>query len=31
MILMNPAPASASDVAVFRKAYVQTLGTDLDR
>lgn len=31
MILMNPAPASASDVAVFRKAYVQKLGADMDR
>src|SRR5947209_1477012 len=31
MILMNPAPASASDYSVFRKAYVQKLGADLDR
>ena len=31
MILMNPAPASASDLAVFRKAYVRKLGTDMDR
>jgi proline iminopeptidase len=31
LILMNPAPASASDVAVFRKAYVQKLGPDMDR
>jgi proline iminopeptidase len=31
MILMNPAPASASDVAVMRKAYVQKLGADMDR
>jgi proline iminopeptidase len=31
LILMNPAPASASDVAVFRTAYVQKLGADLDR
>jgi proline iminopeptidase len=28
---MNPAPASASDVAVFRKAYSQKLGPDMDR
>lgn len=31
MILMNPAPASASDLAVFRKAYAQKLGADVDR
>jgi proline iminopeptidase len=31
LILMNPAPASASDLAVFRKAYVQQLGADMDR
>ncbi|PWU02525.1 MAG: hypothetical protein C5B51_20510, partial [Terriglobia bacterium] len=31
MILMNPAPASASDRAVFRKAYAQKLGADMDR
>jgi proline iminopeptidase len=31
MILMNPAPASASDVAVFRKAYAEKLGADMDR
>lgn len=31
MILMNPAPASARDVAMFRKAYVQKLGADMDR
>jgi proline iminopeptidase len=31
LILMNPAPASASDVAVFRKAYLQKLGADMDR
>jgi proline iminopeptidase len=31
LILMNPAPASASDVAVFRKAYLQKLGPDMDR
>ena len=31
LILMNPAPASASDLAVFRKAYVEKLGADMDR
>ena len=31
LILMNPAPASASDYAVFRKAYARKLGADLDR
>jgi proline iminopeptidase len=31
MILMNPAPASASDFAVLRKAYLQKLGADMDR
>jgi proline iminopeptidase len=31
MILMNPAPASASDVAVLRKAYAQKLGANMDR
>jgi proline iminopeptidase len=31
LILMNPAPASASDLAVFRKAYLQTLGADMER
>ena len=31
LILMNPAPVSASDVAMFRKAYAQKLGSDLDR
>lgn len=31
LILMNPAPASASDLAVLRKAYVQQLGADMDR
>jgi proline iminopeptidase len=30
LILMNPAPASASDLAVFRKAYAQKLGADMD-
>ena len=31
LILMNPAPASASDFAVLRKAYVKKLGDDMDR
>ena len=31
MILMNPAPASASDLAMFRKVYAQKLGADMDR
>jgi proline iminopeptidase len=31
LILMNPAPASASDLAVFRKAYLDALGADMER
>ena len=31
MILMNPAPVSASDFALMRKAYTRKLGADLDR
>jgi proline iminopeptidase len=31
MILMNPGPASASDFAALRKAYIRKLGADLDR
>jgi proline iminopeptidase len=31
LVLMNPAPASASDVAVMRKAYLEKLGADKDR
>ena len=31
LVLMNPAPASAHDVATFRKAYVERLGADMDR
>jgi len=31
LILMNPAPASATDLATFRKAYLQKLGADMDR
>src|SRR5262245_19016800 len=27
---MNPAPASASDLALFRNSYVRQLGTDMD-
>ena len=30
LILMNPAPASTSDLAVFRKAYAQMLDADMD-
>jgi proline iminopeptidase len=31
LVLMNPAPVSASDVAVARKAYLERLGVDMDR
>jgi proline iminopeptidase len=31
LILMNPAPTSTSDVAVMRQAYLEKLGTDMDR
>jgi proline iminopeptidase len=31
LILMNPAPVSASDFAVLRKVYVQKLGADMER
>jgi proline iminopeptidase len=31
IVLMNPAPASATDLAVFRKAYLQQLGGHMDR
>lgn len=31
LVLMNPAPASAADFALLRKAYVQQLGTEMDR
>jgi proline iminopeptidase len=31
LILMNPAPASTTDLAVFRKAYAQMLGADMDQ
>ena len=31
LILMNPAPASATDVALVRKAYLERLGGDMER
>jgi proline iminopeptidase len=31
LILMNPAPASTSDVGVFRKSYLERLGADMDQ
>jgi proline iminopeptidase len=31
LILMNPAPVSAADVAEFRKAYLEKLGPDMER
>lgn len=31
LILLNPAPGSAADLALFRKAYIEKLGPDLDR
>lgn len=31
MILMNPAPVSATDLVVFRKFYLQRLGADMDK
>jgi proline iminopeptidase len=31
LVLMNPAPASAADLAVFRKSYLEQLGSDMDR
>jgi len=31
LILMNPAPASTSDLRMFRKSYVERLGADMDR
>ena len=31
LVLMNPAPASAADLAIFRQAYVAQLGADMDR
>jgi len=31
IILMNPAPVSAVDLAAFRKIYVEKLGADMDR
>jgi proline iminopeptidase len=31
LILMNPAPASASDYALLRKSYLEKLGADMDQ
>jgi proline iminopeptidase len=31
LVLMNPAPASTADLAVFRKAYLAQLGADMGR
>jgi proline iminopeptidase len=31
LILLNPAPASASDYHLLRKAYIEALGADMDR
>ncbi|HYE14336.1 MAG TPA: alpha/beta fold hydrolase [Pyrinomonadaceae bacterium] len=31
LVLMNPAPASAGDVALLRKAYLEKLGPDMNR
>jgi proline iminopeptidase len=31
LVLMNPAPASASQMAVLRKSYLAQLGSDMDR
>jgi proline iminopeptidase len=31
LILMNPAPVSAGDVAVLRRAYLEKLGAEMDR
>ena len=31
LILMNPAPASAADLAVFRQVYLEKIGADMDR
>jgi len=31
LILMNPAPASASDLAMFRKAYATALGAEMEQ
>ena len=31
LILMNPAPASAADLAAFRKIYIEKIGADMDR
>lgn len=31
LVLMNPAPASAADLAAFRKIYIEKIGADMDR
>jgi len=31
LVLMNPAPASANQVAMLRKSYLEQLGSDMDR
>jgi proline iminopeptidase len=31
LLLMNPAPASAADLAAFRKTYLEKIGPDMDR
>ena len=31
LVLMNPAPASAADLAAFRKVYLEKIGADMDR
>lgn len=31
LILMNPAPVSLSDLALFRESYLETLGAEMDR
>lgn len=31
LVLMNPAPASAADLALLRKSYLEKLGADMDR
>jgi proline iminopeptidase len=31
LIFMNPAPVSATDLAEFRRAYLEKLGADMER
>lgn len=31
LVLMNPAPAAATDLAILHEAYLEALGTDMDR